>query len=83
MWRGALADFALTPKFVVAEGDKVANYWTISGTHRGELMGVPATGKRIETYGMSLVRIEGGKAVEIWSASDQLGLMRTLGVLPS
>ena len=83
MWRGALPDFELTSEFVVGEGDKVANYWTISGTHSGELMGVPATGNRIEIYGMSLVRIEGGKIVEIWSASDQLGLMRTLGVLPS
>lgn len=83
MWRGAFPDFELDSHFVIAEGDKVANYWTITGTHSGELMGVPATGKHIEIYGMSLVRIEGGKIVEIWGASDQLGLMRELGAIPS
>jgi steroid delta-isomerase-like uncharacterized protein len=83
MWRGAFPDFELASQFVIAEGDKVANYWTISGTHSEELLGVPATGKHIKTYGMSLVRFAGGKIVEIWSASDQLGLMRELGAIPS
>lgn len=82
MWRGALPDFEITSQFVLADEDKVANYWTISGTHRGELMGIAATGKSIETYGLSMVRFEDGKIAEIWSASDQVGLMRELGALP-
>jgi steroid delta-isomerase-like uncharacterized protein len=83
MYRGALPDLKLTSNLVIAEGDKVANYWTLSGTHSGELMGVPGTGKRIETYGVSVVRFEGGKIVEIFGASDQLGLMQQLGAIPS
>ena len=83
MWRGALPDFDLDLQFVIGEGDKVANYWTISGTHSNELLGIAGTGKHIEVSGMSLVRFENGKVAEIWSASDQLGLMRELGAIPS
>jgi steroid delta-isomerase-like uncharacterized protein len=83
MYRAAFPDLKLASQFEVAEGDKVASYWTLSGTHRGELMGMPATGKRIETYGVSVVRIVGGKIIEIFGASDQLGLMRQLGAVPA
>lgn len=83
MWREALPDFELDLQFVIGEGDKVANYWIISGTHSSELLGIAATGKHIEMFGMSLVRFENGKIAEIWGTSDQLGLMRELGAIPS
>ena len=82
-FRSALSGFKLGTPIVIAEGDKVAAYWTMSGTQDGDLMGIPATGKRIETSGMSLVRYEGGKIAEIWGASDQLGLLKQIGAIPS
>lgn len=81
--RSAFPDLKVENQFLIAEGDKVAGHWIMSGTHSGELMGMPATGKRIETYGISVLRIEGGKIAEIWGASDQLGLMQQLGAIPS
>jgi steroid delta-isomerase-like uncharacterized protein len=78
----ALPDVHITVEFQVAEGDMVLTYVTVRGTHRGELLGVPATGKQIEVTGMSVDRIEGGKIVEGWVSWDQLGLLRQLGANP-
>ncbi len=83
MYRSAFPDLQVVSSNLVAEGDKVADYWTIRGTHKGELMGIPASGKQVESYGLSMARFEGGKVVEIWSASDQLSLMQQLGAIPS
>ena len=78
----ALPDVHITVEFQVAEGDMVLTYVTVRGTHRGELLGVPATGKQIEVTGMSVDRIEGGKIVEGWVSWVQLGLLRQLGANP-
>ena len=82
MVKGGISDFELGIQFMLADGDKVAAHWTITGTHSGEFMGVPATGKPIDYYGVSVVRIEDGKVAEIWGASDGLGLMQQLGAFP-
>jgi steroid delta-isomerase-like uncharacterized protein len=83
MIRRGISDLEVTGDFMIAEGDMLAVPWTIRGTHSGELMGVPATRKAIEFNGISVVRFEGGKIVEIWGASDQLGLMAQLGAISS
>jgi steroid delta-isomerase-like uncharacterized protein len=77
-----LPDVHITVEFQVAEGDMVLTYVTVRGTHREELLGVPATGKQIEVTGMSVDRIEGGKIVEGWVSWDQLGLLKQLGANP-
>lgn len=82
MIRGGISGFELGIQFMLADGDKVAAHWTMTGTHSGELMGVPATGKPIDFHGMSVVRIEDGKVAEIWGVSDGLGLMQQLGAFP-
>jgi len=82
MMRSGISGFELGIQFMLADGDKVAVHWTIKGTHSGELMGVPATGKPIDFHGVSVVRIEDGKVAEIWGASDGLGLMQQLGAFP-
>jgi predicted ester cyclase len=56
---------------------------TGTGTHTGELMGVPPTGKRLEMTGIVIYRIAGGKIVERWAQHDVLGLMQQLGVIPT
>ena len=67
---------------MIAEGDKVASRITAHGTHKGEFMGIPPTGKHTMQTGIDIVRIAGGKVVERWGEFDQLGLMQQLGVIP-
>jgi len=82
MMRGGISGFELGVQFMLADGDKVAAHWTATGTHSGELMGVPATGRPIDFRGVSVVRIEDDKVAEIWGASDGLSLMQQLGAFP-
>jgi steroid delta-isomerase-like uncharacterized protein len=79
---GAFPDRRITHEDIIAEGDKVLIRWSLSGTHQGELMGIPATGRRVTVTGFDLFRIEGGKIVEMWQEADQMGMMQQLGVVP-
>jgi steroid delta-isomerase-like uncharacterized protein len=81
-WRAAFPDLRFAVDDLIAEGDKVLTRWTLTGTHTGEFMGIPATGRRISVTGMSLDRIENGMIVEGFDGWDALGLRRQLGVLP-
>ena len=64
---------------MVAEGDKVAVRWAYRGTHKGEFMGIAPTRKQVTMTGISILRIVGGKIVEEWGESDNLGFMQQLG----
>jgi steroid delta-isomerase-like uncharacterized protein len=68
---------------LIAEGDKVAGRITGFGTHSGEFMGIPATGKKVQVAGIAIWRIENGRIVEHWSQVDSLGLMQQLGAMPA
>jgi steroid delta-isomerase-like uncharacterized protein len=80
--RSAFPDCRMTVEDVVAEGDQVAYRWTFSGTHRGELRGIAATGKRVSISGINVDRIAHGKIAEHWSQADVLGLLQQLGAVP-
>ncbi len=80
--RTGYPDMHFTIEEQVAEGDKVVSLWTITGTHKGEWVGIPPTGKQISIHGMSLQRYQGGKMVEGWLAMDMLGWMQQIGVVP-
>ncbi len=67
----------------VAEGDKVVARYTFQGTHRGELLGIPPTGKQVTMSGITIYRIVNGQFTEIWESYDRFGLMQQLGVIPS
>jgi steroid delta-isomerase-like uncharacterized protein len=67
---------------VVAEGDKVVVRFTNRGTHQGEGMGIPPTGKRVVYTGIDIFRIEDGRIVERWGEVDGLGLGQQLGTVP-
>jgi steroid delta-isomerase-like uncharacterized protein len=82
MFRTAFPDLHSIVEDQVAEGDKVVTRWTAAGTHRGSLMGIPATGKEVTMTGITINRLAGGKVVETWNTFDQLGLMQQLGVVP-
>ena len=82
MTLGAFPDARVTVEDQVAEGDKVVSRWTAAGTHTGDLMGIPPTGRRIEVSGITINRFSGGKIAEDWYQSDDLEMMRQLGVMP-
>ena len=83
MFRAAFPDLHSTVEDLIAEGDKVVGRMTTRGTHQGEFMGIAATGKQIEFSEIHIIRIAGGKAVEHWGISDDMGMMQQLGVIPS
>jgi steroid delta-isomerase-like uncharacterized protein len=78
----ACPDLNITIDLIVAEGDKVTKVWTSSGTHNGEFMGIPATGKQITIKGIEVFRIADGKIVEVWASMDNLGMLQQLGAIP-
>jgi SnoaL-like polyketide cyclase len=83
MYLAGIPDLLVTIEEMVAEGDKVAVRRTCEGTHRGELLGIPPTGKHVRVSGISIFCLTRGKIAEQWEQLDQLALMRQLGVLPT
>lgn len=81
-WRAAFPDLHFAIDDLIGEGNKVLTRWTLTGTHQGEFLGIPATGRRINVSGMSLDRIENGMVVEGFDGWDALGLRRQLGAIP-
>ena len=66
----------------IAEGDLVVSQIIGRGVHAGELLGIPATNKSVETDGIAIHRIREGKIVEYWSVSDIARVLQQVGVLP-
>ena len=83
MFRSAFPDFKFTIDDLVAEGDKVVIRSTWSGTHKGEFMGIPPTGKRVSFGVIDILRMAEGKCVEHWGQMDSMGLMQQLGAIPA
>jgi len=79
----AFPDNHFTIDDMVAEGDKVAVRWTLTGTHKGKLSGVPPTNKKMTIWGIAIDRIAGGKFVETWERFDTAGWMQQLGLVPT
>ena len=80
-WRESFPDWHSTFEELIAEGDRVAERWTGRGTHRGELQGIPPTGKRVEVPGSVFYRIVGGMIVEFRGQLDMMSLMQQLGAV--
>ncbi len=78
----AFPDMTVTIQDQVAEGDKVVTRKTFRGTHKGEFLGIPPTGKRVEYNAIDMFRITGGKCTDVWGIMNRLGLMQQLGVIP-
>jgi steroid delta-isomerase-like uncharacterized protein len=83
MYMTAFPDLHFTIEDMIAEGDTVVARFTTRGTHQGNLMGIPPTGKQVSGTGMFIDRIVNGKAVEQWFNTDDLGLLQQLGVVPT
>ena len=82
-FRSAFPDWREEIVELVAEGDTVAGRFKCSGTHRGEFLGLPPTGKRQEVDEVYFLRVEDGKFVDLWELEDDLNRMRQLGLVPS
>ena len=80
--RMAFPDFHHTSEDLVAEGDRVARRVTVTATHQGEFVGIPATGRQVTWTGIIISRIADGKIVEEWWNYDALALMQQLGMMP-
>ena len=73
---GAFSDIRTTVVQTVSEGDLLAYQHTVTGTHTGEFMGVPATGKRLTWTRMVISRFDGGKIAEEWAVANLAAVMR-------
>src|SRR5215218_1519814 len=82
-FRGSFPDWHSTFEELIAEEDRVAERWTGRGTHRGELQGIPPTGKRVKAPGSVFYRIVDGRIVEFRGQLDMMSLMQQLGVISS
>jgi len=74
----AFSEIHVTVKETIAEGDKVCVRWNCSLKHTGAGLGMPPSSKTLETTGMTIIRVDGGKVVEGWQNWDMLGLMQQI-----
>jgi steroid delta-isomerase-like uncharacterized protein len=80
---GAFPDLHQIIEEALAADDRVALRFRARGTHQGELMGTPATGKAIDVVGMAIVQVKDGKVVSLKEVFDLEGMMQQLGLMPS
>lgn len=78
--RSAFPDLKIEVEHMVADEENVAFAYTVSGTHSGKFQGVAPTGKSIKVRGMQISRFEDGKMVERWGSSDELGILKQIGM---
>jgi steroid delta-isomerase-like uncharacterized protein len=78
----AMPDLRFTMEDMVGENEKLAVAWTISGTHQGEFMGVPATHKKLSVDGITIHHFVNAKIMDSYISWDAWGLMQQLGVVP-
>jgi steroid delta-isomerase-like uncharacterized protein len=76
-------DLRFTIEDMIAEKGKVVASWTFSGTHKGEFMDIPASGRKVSVEGITIHHITNGKILDSYARWDALGLMRQLGDVPS
>ena len=82
MYITAFPDLHFRIDQLLASGDHVVTRYTATGTHKGDLMGIPPTGRYGETHGCTVAEIRNGKAVRTWVYWDTAHLLRQLGVMP-
>ncbi|WP_396168472.1 ester cyclase [Flavobacterium sp.] len=68
-------------KDMFAQGDKLTKYWEFKGTHTGDFMGIPATGKTIDVEGCTIARMVNGKIVEERDFMDNMDFLKQLGLM--
>jgi steroid delta-isomerase-like uncharacterized protein len=89
-WAGFLGLFAtafpdgrIVVEDAIGEGDMIASRWVMTGTHKGDFLGVPATGRPVTMNGIDFSRITDGKIAEHWAEFDVAGVMQQIGAIPA
>ena len=83
MMRAAFPDIHWVVDETIASGEKVATRFTWTGTHQGDFIGIPATGKGVTVHGVVIDRLANGRMAESRILMDTLGLLQQLGVAPA
>ena len=81
--RAAFPDMQVTADDLIVEGDRLAVRSTLRGTHEGDFMGIPGSGKKVEVSNYDFVRFENDQAAEHWGVIDSAALMEQLGMAPA
>jgi C-1 hydroxylase len=81
-FRAGFPDLQITID-LLTDGDRFASRTTVTGTHTGDLMGPPATGRRVSVQAVDIGRIEGGLARERWGGLNMYSMLTQLGVMPA
>jgi hypothetical protein len=82
-FQSAFPDFEMEIVDLIAEGEKVVAHFTCSGTHLGEWLGVPATGRRFENVDeIYIFDVRDGRLVAAVGVEDNLTRLRQLGITP-
>jgi predicted ester cyclase len=79
----AYPDLHITVEDLIEEGDKIVSRNTVTGTHQGEYMGLPPTGRSVTYNEILIVRFAGGRVAETWGVVDIFSQMKQLGVIPA
>jgi len=82
-WVAGVSDLRFTLEDMVGENEKLAVAWTISGTHKGEFMGVPPTNKKVSVDGITIHHFVNAKIMDSYASWDAWGMMQQLGVVPA
>lgn len=81
MFRTAFPDMKFAIDDMLEDGDKIVVRATMTGTHKGEFMGIAPTGKSISVQAIDIVRFENGKVTDHWGVTDTAGMMEQLGAM--
>jgi predicted ester cyclase len=82
-YRDALSGLRVTIDQQFTAGDYVTTRYTVTGTHDGDLMGAPPSGKDVAFTGITISRCESGRIAEEWEITDVVGLLGQIGALPA
>ncbi len=74
-------DLGIEIEDIMAQGEKVAHRFTFQGTHRGEFLGIAATGKTVSASGMQINLFSGGECIEVWSVHDSYRFLSQIGAV--
>lgn len=82
MYRSGMSGLQVTIEHQLADGDHVATRYTCRGTHSGDIMGTPASGREVAISGLVVSRFQDGRVAEEWVVQDTFGMLRQIGALP-
>ena len=83
MFLSAFPDIKASIEDIIAADDKVVTRWKMSGTHQGELQGMPPSGKKVTFTGIIITKVVESKVAEEWEAFNLLSIMKQIGAIPS